>query len=291
MSFAKGARRSHPSKLASKKAAATHPVIAAILATTATIAESCDLAPYEPQRLDQGQSGSCTAHSFSGSISTACRKAGIVLGFKPSPRETYATTRGLERAATTAVGQPLPDLTDSGCEPADVMNAGATFGTSPMLGPTPDGRNSDIWTAQDTTAQAPNVNNEPDGNQLQTAGTSIITGEYTIDATASNVSDIVAAAISAGFPVYTCFFCDSAFEALTVGQVAQAPNQNDPNGGGHATYLSGYTTNPDGTRTFILSNSWGTGWCDNGRCLVSEAWLKAVWEMYVMDVSVQKAVA
>jgi len=291
MSFSKGARRSHPSKLVSKKAAAAHPVIAAILATAATIAASCDLAPFEPTRLDQGQSGSCTAHSFSGSTSTACRKAGTVLGFEPSPRETYAATRGIERANSTPAGQSLPALTDSGAEPADVMNAGLIFGTSPMMGPTPDGRNSDIWTDQDTTAQPANVNNEPDGNQLQVAGTTLITGEYMIDATAPNVSDLVAAAISAGFPVYTCFFCDSAFEQLTAGQIAQAPNQSDPSGGGHATYLSGYTTNADGTRTFIMTNSWGTSWCDNGRCLVSEAWLKAVWEMYVIDVSVQKAVA
>ena len=290
MAFFKGAKKSQPHKLASKKAGASHPVIAVMLAA-ASIPASCDLAPYEPARLDQGQSGSCTAHSFSGSTSTACRKAGIVLGFEPSPRETYATTRGIERAAATPAGTPLPALTDSGAEPADVFTAGSTFGTSPMLGPTPDGRNSDIWTAADTTAQPENVNNEPDGNQLQTAGTSIVTGEYAIDPTAANVSDVVAAAIASGFPVYVAFFCDSAFEQLQVGQIAQPPNTNDPNGGGHAVYLSGYTTNADGTRTFILSNSWGTGWCDNGRCLVSEAWLKATWELYVMDVQVQKAAA
>jgi hypothetical protein len=160
-----------------------------------------------------------------------------------------------------------------------------------MLGPTPDGRNSDIWTTADTTAQPDNVNNEPDGNQLQAAGTTLVTGEYAIDPTASNVSDLVAAALAAGYPVYTAFFCDTTFENLSPGQIAGAPNQNDPNGGGHATYLSGYITNSDGTRTFTLTNSWGTSWCSSGKCLVSEAWLAACWELYVMDVTVQKAAA
>jgi hypothetical protein len=290
MAYGKGARKSHPDKLANKKAAASHPVIAAALAA-ATIPASADLGPNEPTRLDQGQSGSCTAHSFSGSCSTACRQAGAPLPFEPSPRELYSTTRGIERAIQTVGSNTLAPLTDSGAELADVVNAGSSFGVSPMLGPTPDGRNSDIWTAADTTAQPENVNAEPDSDQLEAAGTTLVTGEYMIDPTAPNVSDLAAAALAAGYPIYTGFYVDSAFENLQPGQVAPAPNQNDPNGGGHAVFLSGYTTNPDGTRTFILTNSWGLGWCDQGRCLVSEAWLKACWELYVMDVQVQKAAA
>lgn len=289
MPYAKGAKPSHPSKLAAKKAAALHPAIAALLA--ASVPASVDLAPFEPPRLDQGQTGSCTAHSLSGSTSTACRKAGHQVGFEPSPRETYATTRGIERANSTPAGQPLPLLTDSGAEPADVFTACAQFGIAPMQGPTPDGRNSDVWSDADTSAQPPNVNSEPDANQLQQAGTTLVTGEYAISPSDANISDQVAASLAAGFPVYVATFVDTAFEQLQPGQVAQPPNQNDPNGGGHAIYLSGYTTNPDGSRTFILTNSWGIGWCDNGRCLVSEAWLKACWELYVMDVQVQKAAA
>ena len=290
MALFKGAKPSHPSKIAGKKVGASHPVIAAMLAL-ASIPAACDLAAYEPHRLDQGQSGSCTAHAFSGSTSTACRKASIAVGFEPSPREMYATTRGLERSMQTPAGQTLAPLTDSGAEPADVFTAGSTFGTSPMLGPTPDGRNSDIWSANDTTTLPENVNNEPDGNQLQTAGTTFVTGEYAIDPKSANVSDVCAAAIASGFPIYVAFFCDTAFEQLQAGQVAVPPNVNDPQGGGHAVYLSGYKTNSDGTRTFFLSNSWGNSWCDNGRCLVSEAWLKATWELYVMDVKVQKVAA
>lgn len=290
MPYSKGANRSHPSKLANKKLASSHPVIANVLAAAA-IPASVDLSQWEPTRLDQGQSGSCTAHSFSGASSTACRKAGAPIEFEPSPRETYATTRGIERAMIAPIAGPLPALVDSGAEPADVFTAGIQFGICPMQGPTPDGRNSDIWTDQDTSSKPANVNNEPDGNQLQQAGTTLITGEFMVDPNATNVSDQVAAALASGYPVYTAFFCDSAFEQLQPGQIAHAPNQNDPNGGGHATYLSGYTTNPDGTRTFILTNSWGTSWCDNGRCLVSEAWLKACWELYVMEVQIQKAAA
>lgn len=92
------------------------------------------------------------------------------------------------------------------------------------------------------------------------------------------------------FVLHAGFFVDSAFFALTPGQVAPPPDQSDPRGGGHAVYLSGYSTDATGARTFVLTNSWGAGWCDQGRCLVSEAWLEAAWELWVIQITIQKGV-
>ena len=98
-----------------------------------------------------------------------------------------------------------------------------------------------------------------------------------------------AAAIASGFPVFVGFFVDSAFEQLSPGQVAPAPNENDPNGGGHAVYLSAFKR-VNGKRLFTLTNSWGN-WCDNGQCLVGDEWLAKVWDLLVMDVGVVQGAA
>lgn len=274
--FFKGARRSHPDKLARRKLASAHPRIAPLMASPPASA-SCE--SYEPPREDQGQTGSCTAHSGSACMFTAVgsiaavTKASSPLPFVPSPREIYAATRAIERAAATAPGAPLPLLTDSGAEPADVMSALAQFGVCP-IGSQP----TDVTTA--------NVNDEPDVDQLEAAATYLITGAYgiTVD---SSASPTCAAAIAAGYPIYVAFFCDTGFENWRAGNAPYgAPDQNDPQGGGHAVFIDGYTTNADGSRTWRLVNSWGTGWGDNGTALVSDAFLQACWELWVADVSV-----
>jgi hypothetical protein len=246
----------------------------------APLPASSSLAIYEPARKDQGESGSCTAASGSGMISTALRRAGTPLAFEPSPCELYSVTRSVERAGAIT----LAPLTDSGAQLSDVIEALSVYGVAPMRGPTPDGRNYDIWTPDE--GPDANVNAEPDFAQLEQAATTIITGTHRIEEAAPDVVDQVAAAIAAGFPVYTAFFCDSAFESLTTTQIAGAPNQSDTNGGGHAVYLSGYDTASGGSRVFTLTNSWGTSWCLDGRCMVSEAWLRAVWDLLVGDVRV-----
>lgn len=286
MAFAKGAKRSHPDKLARAMLATAHTRIG-ILLISQTLRPEQSLMPYAPPRKNQGQSGSCTAASISGGLSTALRKLGHPLPWEPSPREIYAITRAEERALVTPVGEMLPPLADGGAELADVITALATFGVCPQAVPaTPDGRNYDIWTPADT-AEPPNVNDEPTINQLMIAGTTLVTGAYRIDPTAANASDQAAASISAGFPLYVGFYVDSAFESLGPSDIAQPPNEHDPNGGGHAVILAGYRTNTEGQREFLLVNSWGS-WCDDGCCWVSEAWLAATWEMWVLDVAVQK---
>jgi len=290
VSFGKGARRSHPSKLLRAVPAHLHPRIAALLASS--LPSAADLLAYVPPRKDQGQSGSCTAGSISGGTSTALRRAGTPLPWEPSPREIYAATRAEERAIMTPVSLPLPPLQDVGAELADVITVLGTLGVCPQAVPTtPDGRNYDIWTANDGPA-TPNVNNEPDAAQLEAAATTLVTGAYRIDNGAPTASDQAAAAIVAGFPLYAGFFVDSAFEALGPNGVAGPPNENDPNGGGHAVFLAGYRTNAAGAREWLLVNSWGTGWANDGTVWCSTAWLAAAWETWILDVAVStRAVA
>ena len=276
MTFGRGARRSHPSKLARAKLG--HPAIAQLLGA---IPSSADLSPHAPSILDQDGTGSCTAHSICAGVATAAAVAGVELAL-PSPDVEYKVTRGLERALAAPASTLLVPLTDDGAELADAIWAMATAGVCPM-GAGVGGRHSDVDPAT--------VNDEADLARLEEAATTIVTGDYRIEGSGQNLSDQVAAALAAGFPVYVGFFVDSAFEALQPGQVAGAPDQNDPNGGGHAVILTGFSTAADGTRTFTLRNSWGAGWCNGGTCLVGQAWLDAAWEFWVLDVTVKKGAA
>jgi len=301
--FALAARRSHPDKLAKTQDAASHADIAAQMGVGATEA-SGPLVSCAPPTLNQGQSGSCTAHSFVAALATRCKYTKQEPSFLASPRECYACTRAWERTAAAPSG-PLTALTDSGAELADVVASVAVFGVSPIVNPpTPDGRESDIWTDADVqgipNAPPANVNLEPDGQQLEAAAADPLSGAYTIRLTASNAVSVAVAALAAGMPLYVGFFCDTAFQNLQFGQVAAAPDQSDPNGGGHAVFLidSRPSKTVAGTVEFLLDNSWGSwagGLADNdGMVWVSEAFFLAIWEAWVVDeklIALRKAAA
>jgi len=230
-----------------------------------SIPPSADLSKYQPQILDQGPTGACTAHATAAAIYTAYEGT---LTWVPSPKSIYAITRGLERGVATIAGGTLPPLSDSGAMLADVFQAVREFGVCPM-GTSVEGRNSDC--------DASNVLTEPSIADLEVANSRPILGPYKSDL---QQPATLAQAISLGFPVVVAFFCDTTFENLQAGQVAGKPNMSDTQGGGHAVYLSGYTINAAGNYTFTLTNSWGEGWCDKGKCLVGQDWLDAAWEAW-----------
>jgi hypothetical protein len=231
--------------------------------------------------LDQGQTGTCHAHSLCGAVycALASAAAGAPPPFVGSPRQLAGCVYSDVRAAATPVGQPVPSLLDTGADLQDDATALAGWGLAPIQAPTSDGRYSDVENDPPN-----NVFPEPDPTQLQKVMQ--VTGEYSIPVN-SAAPNLVALCIDGGVPVQVGFFCDSAFENLTAGQVATVPNQSDPNGGGHACYLYGYRTASDGSFEFLLRNSWGN-WCQNGDCWVSTAWLLAAWELFPVAV---KAVA
>jgi hypothetical protein len=280
MPYAKGAKRDSAEYLASKKSALDHPKIAPLLASATPLPQSIDLGPYCPPIFNQNLCGSCTAHSKSGLIVTACAAAGKPIPIIPSPRRLYIATRDRARSAATLPGDTLPDLTDSGATGEDVLNALALDGVAPMTDAPIDGYWTDCVPA--------NVNDETGQFEaLEESATRIITGESiisTTNLTIDQISDACAAALATKIPLWVLFFCDTAFENLAPGAAAQAPNQDDPNGGGHAVYLKGYTGST-GSRRFRIRNSWGVEWADQGEGDGSEAWLQAAWAIYLGDVA------
>jgi hypothetical protein len=292
--LALGAKRSTSSKVSHRVSASLHPRLAAAL--HAGIKGSGSLESFAPSILDQGSSGACTAHSFSVAtvIAIACAAsrgtAPSPLGFVPSPRELYAATRAIARAAATPIGAHEQALGDVGAELPDVATAGREYGLKPMQGPTPDGRNSDVWTPLDVgTAIASNVNDEPDVLGLEAGQTRLVDGEYSIAPATADGPELLAASIDAGIPCWAGGFVDSAFMRLGAGDVMGAPNPNDPNGGGHAFVFPAYRTASTGRLEFRLRNSWGLSWADGGSGWVSEDFVRALWELWPFAVALQKA--
>ncbi|MGX1585899.1 C1 family peptidase [Microbacterium sp. NPDC055502] len=68
--------------------------------------------------------------------------------------------------------------------------------------------------------------------------------------------------------VYESFYLESGGHAL------DAFDPAEPLYGRHALCVVG-AVDADGQEWFVVQNSWGTAWGDNGRALVSEAYLAA----------------
>lgn len=300
-------RPSQPFKLQRRVGLEFHPLVHAALDTksgTPNLPQDFDMAQWQLQLLDQGRTGSCTCESTPHAAATATA-AMVGLGlleanplpFVGSPRNMYAAVRGRERALSTPPGTPPAALTDSGANLSDVFEILAEYGTIPMVAPTPDGRNTDVWSSDDVSGlpnpPPANVNDEPDFLALEQGASHIIVGPYGVDPTAANISDVLAAALAVGgMPIELATFVDTAFMDLQAGQIAPVPNTSDPEGGGHAIYLSGYQWNAQlGQRVFILTNSWGVSWANAGRCLVGLPWIQSCWELHPMQVKVMPRAA
>jgi hypothetical protein len=167
---------------------------------------------------------------------------------------------------------------DSGADLSDDAQALAKWGVA-AIGALQPGRFSDV----PESTPFP----EPILSQVEAAAKNLISGEYQISVD-SNAPNLCALALDAAIPIWVGFFVDSAFESLGPTGVAQPPNQSDPNGGGHAVYLSAYRTASDNSFEFLLQNSWGPNWANSGAVWVSSAWLKATWTLWPMIVRVSE---
>jgi C1A family cysteine protease len=255
-----GVKRPDPAKIGARCALPLHPDHAAALASPLPASVDNSLQPA----TDQGQSSSCTAHSLIKGVQ-------ILTGFQGSEHVLYSLTGTLE-------GENPP--ADDGRQCVDCLTVVSTQGVHPFEGNSPDGRNSDIWTANDTSAEPPNVCLP--ATPAETANlTKFALGANSIDPAASNLSDLLASCLAAKGIVYLGTEIGQAFEQLQGATVAQPdPNANDPNGGGHALIIVGYRTMADGSRQFKVQNSWGETWDENGECWASLAWCAACWELH-----------
>ena len=270
--YGKGLRRPAASKLLRRAHASR-------LLAAQTPKGAADLGPFLGPRFDQGATGTCHAHSGVSAVMCARNAKGNPLPWVASPLLLASTTYADVRAAAFPTG-PLPPLEDTGADLSDDAAALAKWGAGPIMALV-QGRYSDV---PDDLPGVP-FPEPPDPLQnpeLTIAGQNLIAGEYTIPID-QDAPTLCALSLDAAVPVWVGTFVDTAFEELSPNGIAQPADPNDPNGGGHAVYLSAYRSGPDGYE-FRVENSWGAGWCDNGSCWASSAWVRACWMLWPMAV-------
>lgn len=216
--------------------------------------------------FDQGPIGSCVGHAHAGAIYTTIKAQSGWIGWLPSPDDLYRKSRCIERARMTLDPDSLPPLTDSGAIPAYCQLGISEWGILAMRrGNTPDGRVSDCdW---DT------VNQEPDLFMLEQGMMNLLVGQYEIAGSPSQRGLGVRQAIYGGIAVEIGSQVDTRYMHWTESDgVYNIPDYDDPNGGGHDQYIVGYEKRGD-EYVYLVQNSWGDGWCMQGRIWVSEAFL------------------
>ncbi len=280
-----GAKRPDPAKIAALPKAHAHPRIAAHLSGAVPLPKATNNRAKLVARKNQGQTSACTCHSISALAGTLAALVGIVC-VDPSEHVLYSRSGRIET--------PTGDLQDDGRQLLDVWQAFQADGFAPQAGPTPDGRNSDVWSDADVSGLAPvpmaNVNVDATADELAAAVTCRPPFMLAnVDPAGGDVELQVQAALAAGHLVWSGTQVGQAFESLT-GETDAQPDAipNDPEGGGHALFFLDYRTRDDGTVEYLVVNSWGEEWGDAptepGLCWASGAFVRGCWELHAISV-------
>lgn len=266
----RGARPSDPSKLSRLVDAALHPMLRQCGASQ--LATESDLRPLWTERLNQGDSESCAAHSFPAALVAACAGAGAPLPFIPSQHLLYSLSGRREQSAGP--------LQDNGRQLADVADAARFSGLAPMVyDATPDGRRSDIWTPQD--GPGATVLLDATDEQLATcAQHELAWGDHLIDMARPDSGDVCVQTLTSAHPapIWGGFPVGPEFQAYQAGGLVGP----EPAGGGHAIDIFGHRTRQNGDREWLLANSYGRDWGDDGFFWASEAFRLTGWELRPM---------
>lgn len=207
---------------------------------------------------DQSYSSSCVGQALARAIDTRLRKLGFN-GPEPSSLALYI-------GACTLDGQePL----DMGCYPRDAMRFAREMGVP----------REEVWPFDPAKARE-----KLPWDVLQDASRFLLFQWWRIYASGQSRSDAVAQAIANGFPVIFGLELDAAFFSYSGGTIMALGAERK---GGHMLCIIGYREREDGTREFLIVNSWGYGWGEGGMCWMHEDVLESsrASDFYVIEVS------
>ena len=250
-----------------------HEQIAANISGITALPDSFSLEQHATQCFQQNNTETCFAAAAAGGVYMASSAAGRPI-FVPSPFIISQGVRAMMRAQQTPPGTPLPTpLADTGGTDVDTFAWLSQGGVCPIGTLVPEGYYD---------ANTSNVTNEINFANVEASAQKLIVGPYAINTSQSQSAlvDACRAAIFAGFPVWVSAFCDTREFNWTAGaNPLSIPDQNDPNGGGHATLLIGWEK-VNGIFCPIKRGSWGAGYGVNGDCLVAPVWIGAAWNLW-----------
>ena len=214
--------------------------------TLEALPPSADLRGQCPPVYDQEQIGSCTANAIGGAFEFETMKQGLA-DFMPSRLFIYYNERAME--GNTGI--------DSGAQIRDGVKSVATLGVCPETEWPYDGRASDQVTGAfppgDPAAEKPTDACYKDA----------LNNRATTYSRVNRDLDQMKACLAAGYPFVFGFTVYESFESAEVARtgVASMPASDEKVVGGHAVLAVGYD---DAAQTFLVRNSWGTGWGQAG---------------------------
>ena len=220
----------------------------------AALPPSADLRSQCPPVYDQEQIGSCTANAIGAAFEFETTKQGLT-DFMPSRLFIYYN----ERAMEGTIG------TDSGAQIRDGVKSVAKLGVCPETEWPYDGRPADssgAFPAGDPAAEKPTDACYKDAlNHTATTYSRVVRD-----------LDQMRGCLAAGYPFVFGFTVYESFESSAVAKtgVVPMPAPDEQVLGGHAVLAVGYD---DSAQTFMVRNSWGTGWGQAGYFTMPYAYL------------------
>lgn len=199
-----------------------------------------------PPVYDQGELGSCSANATVASIQFEQAHHGIEPNYVPSRLFQYFNTRLIEGTVNS----------DSGATIADAIKAVSIYGFCP--------EKKWPYNIRKFTKKPPkSLYDEAKGNAIPDIDYS------SVNQSAYDLKCCLAAGncVIFGFSVYESFESD---EVAKTGVVSMPNPSSEEFMGGHAVLLVGYD---DDKQHFIVRNSWGPNWGDNGYCYFPYSYL------------------
>ena len=194
-----------------------------------------DLRPHMPPVYDQGQTSSCVANATAGAFQYS-RMAQSLENWTPSRLFIYWNARSYENGTDT----------DGGSECRDGVKGVAQFGVCPEV----------EWPFDPSSVVA-----KPNPEAYQTA----LHAKATQYAAVNQSLEHILSCLNHKLPVIFGTNVFQAFEGPEVSSngIVPMPSPTERAIGGHAILIVGWK--PD-TQEFIVRNSWGEVWGDNGYC-------------------------
>ena len=203
---------------------------------------SVDLRPLCPPVYNQGQLGCCTGNGIAAAIQFDQMKLGKE-SFTPSRLFIYYNERVMENTVAT----------DAGAQIRDGIKSVATLG------------------APDETAWKYNI------KKFAVKPPAVAYTDAKLDLVAAYLKVVqnlqqMQGCLADGYPFVLGFTVYESFESAAVAKsgIAPMPASGEKSGGGHCVVAVGYN---DATRTFLIRNSWGTGWGMKGYCTLPYEYL------------------
>jgi len=230
-------------------------IFAAPQITLAALPASADLRASCPPVFDQGQIGSCTANAIAAAFEFEVNKQGLP-DFMPSRLFIYYNERAMEGHTGT----------DSGAQIRDGIKSVATLGVCPET----------QWPYDATPATSdggPFPPGDPAGEKPpDTCYKDALNNRATTYSRVLQNLDQMRGCLAAGYPFVFGFTVYESFEGQEVAKtgVVPMPAPGEQVLGGHAVMAVGYD---DSKQTFLVRNSWGTGWGQAGYFTIPYAYL------------------